>query len=51
MGNEPKKVGDFLRGIVREVGVKRSRDAFATAFFGQREPHLNELWAMSENAA
>lgn len=28
-----------------------SRDAFATAFFGQREPHLNELWAMSENAA
>jgi hypothetical protein len=28
-----------------------ARDAFATAFFGQREPHLNELWAMSENAA
>ncbi|RLS58304.1 MAG: recombinase family protein [Planctomycetota bacterium] len=28
-----------------------ARDAFATAFFGQREPHLNELWAMSENSA
>lgn len=28
-----------------------ARDAFATAFFGQLEPHLNELWAMSENAA
>ncbi len=28
-----------------------ARDAFATAFFGQREPHLNELWAMSEDAA
>jgi len=25
-----------------------ARDAFATAFFGEREPHLNELWAMSE---
>lgn len=31
MGQEPKKVGDFLRGIVREVGQKRSRDVFATA--------------------
>ncbi len=28
-----------------------ARDAFTTAFFGQREPHLTELWAMSENAA
>ena len=28
-----------------------ARDAFATAFFGQREPHLNELWAMSEEMA
>ena len=28
-----------------------ARDAFATAFFGQREPHLNELWAMSQDAA
>lgn len=28
-----------------------ARDAFATAFFVQREPHLNELWAMSEDAA
>lgn len=28
-----------------------ARDAFATAFFGPREPHLNELWAMSEEMA
>ncbi len=28
-----------------------ARDAFATAFFGEREPHLNELWAMSEAVA
>lgn len=28
-----------------------ARDAFATAFYGQREPHLTELWAMSEDAA
>jgi Dna[CI] antecedent, DciA len=28
---EPRKAGDFLRQIVREVGVKRTRDAYATA--------------------
>jgi hypothetical protein len=28
-----------------------ARDAFATAFLGQREPHLNELWAMSDAVA
>ena len=28
-----------------------ARDAFAEAFFGEREPHLNELWAMREAVA
>lgn len=28
-----------------------ARDAFAEAFYGEREPHLNELWAMSEAVA
>ena len=28
-----------------------ARDAFATAFFGQCEPHLNERWAMSDAVA
>ena len=31
MGIEPKKASDFLRGIVREVGQKKSRDVFAVA--------------------
>ncbi len=29
--SEPRKAGDFLRQIVREVGQKRSRDAYAQA--------------------
>ena len=28
-----------------------ARDALAKAFFGQREPNLNELWSMSGDAA
>ncbi len=31
MGNQPKKASDFLRAIVREVGQKKSRDAFDQA--------------------
>jgi hypothetical protein len=26
-------------------------DAFAEAFFGEREPHLNEFWVMSGTVA
>ena len=29
--SEPRKAGDFLRQIVREVGQKRTRDAYAQA--------------------
>ncbi len=29
--SEPRKAGDFLRSIVREVGQQRTRDAYAVA--------------------
>lgn len=42
----PLRLGPFVFVAVILFGLH-----IATAFFGQREPHLNELWAMSEDAA